>query len=331
MATNKVERLMNLVICLLSTSQYLSADQIRNSVIGYQDSKSDEAFNRMFERDKNELRDLGIPVETGRSSGFSAVDGYRINRAEYELPDISLDPDEAAAVALAAALWESPELAASSHSALMKLRAAGVQMDPGSAFDENSTAIHSSAPQGIGSPAVLGALLSALDENRPVRFEHRPGPTSPHVTRTVEPWGVVTHLGRWYLVGHDRDRGQTRTYRLTRILSVTPFGRAGELTRPSNVDLRQIVADAVDRSGPAVTAHVWVAENRAAGLRRIATSSQPGEHKGRAGSILSIAMRSTDGLTRQVLGAGTDAFVLDPPELRENVIKELDKLSEAAR
>jgi proteasome accessory factor B len=328
-ATNKVERLMNLVICLLSTSQYLSADHIRSSVIGYQDSKSTEAFNRMFERDKNELRDLGIPVETGRTSGFSAVDGYRINRSEYELPDISLDPDEAAAVALAAALWDSPELAASSHSALMKLRAAGVQMDPESAFDENSTAIHSSTPQGIGSPAVLGSLLSALDESRPVRFEHRPGPTSPHVTRTVEPWGVVTHLGRWYLVGHDRDREQTRTYRLTRILSVTPFGKVGELTRPTNIDLRQIVADAVDRSGPVVTARVWVAENRAAGLRRIATSAEPGTHAGRVGSILNISMKSTDGLTRQVLAAGTEALVLDPPELRDNVISELKILSEA--
>ncbi|WP_020108993.1 YafY family protein [Nocardia sp. 348MFTsu5.1] len=327
MATNKVERLMNLVICLLSTSQYLSADHIRSSVIGYQDSKSTEAFNRMFERDKNELRDLGIPVETGRTSGFTVVDGYRINRSEYELPDISLDPDEAAAVALAAALWDSPELAASSHSALMKLRAAGVQME--SAFDENSTAIHSSTPQGIGSPAVLGSLLSALDESRPVRFEHRPGPTSPHVTRTVEPWGVVTHIGRWYLVGHDRDREQTRTYRLTRILSVTPFGKVGELTRPANIDLRQIVADAVDRSGPVVTARVWVAENRAAGLRRIATSAEPGTHAGRAGSILNISMKSTDGLTRQVLAAGTEALVLEPPELRDNVISELHILSEA--
>jgi proteasome accessory factor B len=140
---------------------------------------------------------------------------------------------------------------------------------------------------------------------------------------------VVTHLGRWYLVGHDRDREQTRTYRLTRILSVTPFGKVGELTRPSNIDLRQIVADAVDRSGPVVTARVWVAENRAAGLRRIATSAEPGTYAGRAGSILNISMKSTDGLTRQVLAAGTEALVLEPPELRDNVISELHILSEA--
>src|SRR5690349_6695490 len=115
---------MNLVICLLSTRQFLSAEQIRKIVGGYETSKTDEAFNRMFERDKNELRDLGIPLETGRSSGLSPVDGYRIDRDAYELSDVDLTEEEAAAVALAAALWDSPGLAANTHSALMKLRAA---------------------------------------------------------------------------------------------------------------------------------------------------------------------------------------------------------------
>jgi proteasome accessory factor B len=329
-AINKVERLMNLVICLLATRQYLSAEQIRGSVAGYQDSKSDEAFNRMFERDKTELRDLGIPLETGRSSGFSPVDGYRINRDAYELPDIDLDTDEAAAVALAAALWDSPELAATSNSALMKLRAAGVQMDPDTGFDAGATAIHSSAPRGIGSPEVLGTLLAALDESRPVRFEHRSSRTAPYVTRTVEPWGVVTHQGRWYLVGHDRDREQTRTFRLTRIASVTPFGKAGEVTRPGDVDLRAIVDAAVDRSGPPIAARVWVASGRAAGLRRMARSVEPGEFEGRDGSVLEIEMRSVDGLTRQVLGAGIDAVVMDPAELRDAVIEGLKNLAGAS-
>jgi proteasome accessory factor B len=326
-AINKVERLMNLVICLLATRQYLSAEQIRASVAGYQDSKSDEAFNRMFERDKTELRDLGIPLETGRSSGFSPVDGYRINRDAYELPDIDLDTDEAAAVALAAALWDSPELAATSNSALMKLRAAGVQMDSEAGFDAGATAIHSSAPRGIGSPEVLGTLLAALDESRPVHFEHRSSRTSPYVTRTVEPWGVVTHQGRWYLVGHDRDREQTRTFRLTRITSVTPFGKAGEVTRPADADLRAIVGAAVDRLGPPTAARVWVAAGRAAGLRRMARGDEPADLEGRHGSILEIEMRSVDGLTRQVLGAGTDAVVIGPPELRNTVVDGLKNLA----
>lgn len=101
---------MNLVICLLSTRQFLTAEKIRESVAGYADSASDEAFSRMFERDKNELRDLGVPLETGQASRFSTVEGYRINRNAYELPDIDLSQEESAAVAVAVQLWESPEL-----------------------------------------------------------------------------------------------------------------------------------------------------------------------------------------------------------------------------
>ena len=108
MGTSKVERLMNLVIALLSTHGYITAERIRRSVAGYTDSPSDEAFSRMFERDKNELRDLGIPLETGRVSSFDPTEGYRINRDAYALPDIELTADEAGAVAVATQLWSRP-------------------------------------------------------------------------------------------------------------------------------------------------------------------------------------------------------------------------------
>ena len=83
----------------------------------------------MFERDKTELRELGVPLETGRNSGFDTTDGYRIARQDYELGEIDLEPDEAAAVALAARLWDTPGLAGAAHGAVLKLRAAGVEVD----------------------------------------------------------------------------------------------------------------------------------------------------------------------------------------------------------
>src|SRR5690349_468257 len=128
-ATSKVERLMNLVIALLSTRTFLPAEKIRASVAGYADSPSNEAFSRMFERDKNELRDLGIPLETGRVSKFDPTEGYRINRDAYALPPVQLTGDEATAVAVATQLWQSPELVTATQGALLKLRAAGVDVD----------------------------------------------------------------------------------------------------------------------------------------------------------------------------------------------------------
>ena len=120
---------MNLVLCLLSTRQFLPAEKIRATVPGYADTATDEAFFRMFERDKTELRELGVPLETGRNSGFDTADGYRIARHDYELGEIDLEPDEAAAVALAARLWDTPGLAGAAHGAVLKLRAAGVEVD----------------------------------------------------------------------------------------------------------------------------------------------------------------------------------------------------------
>ena len=105
----RAERLVNLVLCLLSTRQFLPAEKIRATVPGYADAATDEAFFRMFERDKTELRELGVPLETGRNSGFDTADGYRIARHDYELGEIDLEPDEAAAVALAARLWDTPD------------------------------------------------------------------------------------------------------------------------------------------------------------------------------------------------------------------------------
>jgi proteasome accessory factor B len=320
-AISKVERLVNLVIALLSTRGYITADKVRSSVAGYSDTASGEAFSRMFERDKNELRDLGIPLETGKVSSFDPVEGYRINREAYALPAVELTADEAAAVAVATQLWESPELITATQGALLKLRAAGVDVDP-------------DAPVAIASPAgtlglrgsedVLGALLSAIDAAQAVQFPHRPSRAEPYTVRTVEPWGVVTEKGRWYLVGHDRDRGATRTFRLSRIGGeVTPIGPVGAFTLPENVDLRRIVAEAVGDAPSGVRAQVWVVDGRATALRRAGTSLGPRRLAGRDGEVIELDIGTTDRLARDITGYGADAVVLEPDTLREEVLGRL--------
>ena len=246
---------MNLVIALLSTHGYITAERIRASVAGYAESPTDEAFSRMFERDKNELRDLGIPLETGRVSTFDPAEGYRINRNAYALPDIELTAEEAAAVAVAAQLWESPELITATQGALLKLRAAGVDVDPDAAVAITTA----TGPPGLrGSEDVLGILLSAIDSGRAVQFAHRPNRSAPYVDRTLEPWGVVTYRGRWYVVGHDRDRDAPRTFRVSRIGDgVRAVGPDRAVTRPDGVNLRDIVHRAVAE---------WPAGEQARGL-----------------------------------------------------------------
>jgi proteasome accessory factor B len=321
-ATSKVERLMNLVIALLSTRTFITAERVRQVVAGYADSPSDEAFSRMFERDKNELRDLGIPLETGRVSQFDPTEGYRINRDAYALPAVELTADEAAAVAVATQLWESPELITATQGALLKLRAAGVDVDAADA----GVAITSTAglPGLRGSEEVLGIILSAIDAGQAVQFGHRPARSEPYTVRTVEPWGVLTYRGRWYLVGYDRDRAAPRTFRLSRIGDeVKAIGAAGTVRRPADVDLRELVHRAVADWPTGAQARVWVAEGRATALRREATVVGPRTLGGRAGEEITVDIGMFDRLAREIASYGADAVALEPQSLRDDVLARL--------
>lgn len=308
---------MNLVIALLYTRGYMTAEKIRSSVKGYDDSPNAEAFSRMFERDKNELRDLGIPLETGKVSSFDPVEGYRINRDAYALPDIELTGDEAAAVAIATKLWESPELVTTTQGALLKLRAAGMDLDP-------DAPVAIASPAGAAGPDSLGPLLTAIQNRQAVQFPHRPSPTEAYTMRTVEPWGVITVKGRPYLVGHDRDRGATRVFRLSRIgADVTAIGPPGAVIQPADVDLRAIVTEAVTDAPTGVRARVWVADGRATALRRAGNVVEARQLGGRAGEVIELDIGTTDRLAQEITGYGADAVVLEPESLREDVLDRL--------
>src|ERR1700753_1118770 len=309
---------MNLVIALLSTRGYITAEKIRSSVAGYADSASDEAFSRMFERDKNELRDLGIPLETGRVSSFDPIEGYRINREAYALPAVELTADEAAAVAVATQLWESPELITATQGALLKLRAGGVDVDPDAAV---AIASPPAVPGLRGSEDVLGILLSAIDSRQAVQFPHRTSRAEPYTTRTVEPWGVVTEKGRWYLVGHDRDRDATRTFRLSRIgAEVIPIGPAGAVTVPDDVDLRKIVAETVAETPTGGQARGWGRDGRGPALARAGRCTGAWQLGHRDGEVIEFDIGSSDRLARDIAGYGADAVVLEPESLRDDVL-----------
>jgi proteasome accessory factor B len=308
----RAERLVNLVLCLLSSLQYLPAERIRRIVPGYVDAPSDEAFFRMFERDKAELRELGVPLETGRTPGFDAGEGYRIARRDYELPDIDLEPDEAAAVALAARFWDSPQLAGAAHGALLKLRAAGVEVDT-----EPSAVVQ---PRVRATEPALTPLISAVQDGQVVIFPHRGHPAAEPATRTLEPWGVVSWRGRWYVVGHDRDRNATRCFRVSRIVGpVRTVSASGAVRRPAGIDLMKIVASSAEPPPVAHTARLWLATGRAYGLRRHATLLGSMTLEGVRGDLATVALPGYDIAARWIAGLGPDAVVIEPAELADAV------------
>ncbi len=311
MSSARAERLVNLVLCLLSTRQYLPAEGIRRIVPGYADVASDEAFFRMFERDKSELRDLGVPLETGRSPGLEAGEGYRIARRDYELPDIDLEPDEAAAVALAARLWDSPGLAGAARGALLKLRAAGVEVD------DHPTGVE---PRVRAAEPAIAPLISAVQAGRAVTFAHRRHPAEDPLQRTVEPWGVVSWRGRWYVAGHDRDRDATRCFRVSRIVGdVRPVGPTGSVQRPEGTDLLKIVAGSAEPPAGTYRARLWLADGRAQGLRRQATVLGRLRPDDLDGDLVQAELPALDVAARWIAGHGPDVVVIEPAVLADAV------------
>src|SRR6266481_3717292 len=277
MSRQKTERLLSLVVCLLSARRYLTAGQIRDAVPGYPESF--DAFKRMFERDKDELRELGIPLETGTNSAGDEEAGYRISRQAYELPEIRLEPDEAAVLGLAARVWRRAELAGAAEGALLKLRAAGIDADPKSTDGDE----HSPVPQGIEprlgrrEPA-FGPLWEAVRDRRPVTFSYRAAGRSDPQRRELEPWGVVNRHGRWYVAGWDRGRDAIRVFRLGRIAGPVKFcGPPGRVTVPEGTDVRELVRDRDSAPSQEHTALLRVRAGGGVGLRRHAVSVQPDE------------------------------------------------------
>jgi proteasome accessory factor B len=312
MAARRQQRLVNLVLCLLSTRQYITAERIRDTVEGYEVSEDstnpDEAFKRSFERDKAELRELGIPLETGRNSVFDTEDGYRIARQDFELPPIDFTPDEAAAVGLAGRLWSSASLATEARTALIKLRAAGIEIEEPPGAD--------ALPSLPGNEPALADLIAAVSERRAVQFGYRkqsaPGPER----RTVEPWGVLSWRGRWYVVGHDRGRGDVRSFRLDRIVGeVRTLVGTAETSRPEGLDMLELVRGANHQ--PDQLASVRVVPGRGGQLRRLARQVRSTAE----GEVLTLDYRDLDRLAGLVAGAGAEAVALEPPELVAAVIR----------
>ena len=322
MSTSKSQRLVNLVICLRSTNAFLSAGEIRRMVQGYDDCENEAAYLRMFERDKRELREVGIPLDQGASLAPGSPAGYRIPAQGYELPDITLTPEQAGILAVAAEVWREGERAARADGALAKLTAAGI--DP--VHDAGAT-VSVEDPAGLSAAAVVAEAIAA---GRVLTFSHPPAGATEPTGRRVEPWWTGSRLGHWYVVGYDLDRGEPRTFRLVRVSEL----RAGQAHRtvpvPPTTAVLSLLDDAIARLNPVVEATVWAADGHAAELRAMARSVTPADRFGRPGADLEVNAPLAE-LSSLVASQGVDAVALRPADLRVRVVSILTAAEEAVR
>lgn len=309
MSGAKSERLMNLLIMLLSTRRFVTREEIGRTIAGYHRS-SGQAFERQFERDKDELRGLGIRIQTGSNDPFFSDDeGYRIDRADFELPPIVFTPEERAVLAVAGRVWQDHVAAESTAHAFEALRAGGAEPD--------LALMPMLQPRIAGGDPGFQELLVGVTERRLVRFAYGDR------VRVVQPWRLYQRRGRWYLLGHDRDAGDVRHFKLSRLRSeVAVTGKPHAFAVPADAD--RLTA----HSRGEETGVVALGPRCPADLRH---GARPVEWDGDLPSgfqAFEVSRPSLEALAQDLCAAGAAAIALAPTELRTQVVARLTTVAE---
>ena len=293
---DKLERLLNLTAALLHAEIPLTAEELRDRVGGYPDTKA--TFRRAFERDKDDLRSMGMPLRVEPVPGVDPpVDGYRLDRDEYAGTELAFEADELAALHLATSLVRLD----GDDTALVKLGAAGgnAPTDSVGRVPFNDT---------------LATMIGAAVDRRALAFTYN------GIERIVEPWKLSFTRGHWYLSGFDRLRQDQRLYRVDRIegdvsLSGPAEAPVGDVNEP--IDLRGWELG----DGPAVEATIVVDADQAAYARHILGDvvDQPD------GSVTAtLDVRNIDGFRSFVLSFLEHAEILEPADLRHDFVEWLE-------
>ncbi|UFU08281.1 helix-turn-helix transcriptional regulator [Ruania halotolerans] len=300
------ERLLDLVIALSHTRHRMTKSDIRRQVNGYADAVSDESFDRMFERDKDQLRGLGIPIVTLTDSAHEDDVGYRIDMTEYSLPPVNFTPAEVGVLSLAAQVWQDSSFATQSQRGLTKLRAVSDLSDPA---EHTGLALRVRGPD-----AAFGDLLDAITDRIAVQFTYRAANTGATGERTVEPWRLVARDRGWYLIGFDRLRQAQRSYRLSRIIgTVHRVGTPGQVQIPQTIEPQPV---------PTTEVVLALTPERASALR---ARSEPANHLGAPADrdVVRLEVTEVGRLAEEIAGYGEHVLVLEPAELRSAVLRRL--------
>ena len=312
---NRLERLLNLVAALLDAERPLPRTEIYRRVPGYGEG---ESARRAFERDKDALRGMGIPLVTEpvHADAVDGVEGYRIPRDRYRLPDPGLAPDELAALHLAASTVRlgaggGPGSPGEASVAIWKLGGATGGADPDAPLAALPGSEH------------LAVLFAALGERRRVAFRYR------GEERTVDPHRLSFAGGHWYLIGHDHLRGDARNFRLDRIESAPRPGDPGAYERPARPPAAGPRAPWRMGDEDEVEALLLVDADQVPWAVARAGQAAVREQRGDGSVVLALDVTNRDAFRSFALGFLDHAEVLGPPELRADMVAWLDRLAAA--
>jgi len=319
---NKTERLINLIAMLLEARRPVTLECIRASIPGYGQA-STAAFKRMFERDKSDLREMGVPIRVEPVDVFGEEMGYRIPKEEYYLPEVEFTPEEKVALLLVNRLstGEVTPLSREAQSALLKL---SPDLGDGSRLGRpDSPGWKFTAPaEPVGH---LTRLWEAVTTRRTVRFVYRSMSGEKAQERKLDPYGLYFDRGAWYVVGYCHLREEIRSFRVSRIESEVDFSEeeadAGGFTRPPDFRLADYsrILPWEFQEGDEYEARVRFTPRMAWLVERDLGDVYPFEPEKGGGGVLHATVRNVDGFLDWILSFAEDAEVLSPEFLREKV------------
>lgn len=332
---NKAERLIDLIAMLLEAQRPVTLERIRGAIPGY-DQTTMPSFKRMFERDKSELRDMGIPILVEPVDAFGEEMGYRIPKEEYYLPEIAFTQEEKVALLLVNRL-SSGEVTPLSREAGAALHKLSPDLGDGSRQVQTRSQYWRFAPPREPAPG-LTVLWEAAAGRRTVRFVyHSLGSgkvKSKARKRDLDPYGLYFDRGAWYVVGYCHLRKEIRSFRVSRIESEVELVRSGadgpDFDRPADFKLEDYsrILPWEFEEGAEYEARVhfspriaWQVEKDLGDVYRF----EPSED---GGGVLHVTVRNEDAFLSWVLSFAEDAEVLSPPQLRESMTERLSQMLE---
>lgn len=294
-----IERILNLLAFLLTVGRPVTAEEIRHTVKGY-DQPSDEAFRRTFERDKDLLRSLGVPLTTTYTDLWEVEMGYVVPSEDLLLEDPGFTDDERTALLLAAEA--------------VRFGGQATQMDAvfklGGARRSHTTApVLADLGQDLSS---LGDLFGAVTDRRRIRFDYR------NRSRSVEAFGLVHRYGHWYVLGPEADeRATVKAFRVDRMTHLEVDEVAGSFERPVDFDAGSALADIGPPSGTGVARILFDADVAEVALHR--SGSRMVETDGET-ALVEVPLADDRSMISWLLGFDDRAVIVEPADLRDRFL-----------
>jgi proteasome accessory factor B len=301
MSSQKTERLINLTLALLATKRYLTKSEIFKSVTGY--SGSPETMERMFERDKDELRNMGVEIEVkGLDPLFEDDQGYLIRTETFQLNGNEFAADELLYLTMAANLWHDSALSNDSKAALLKIQSLSGPIE--------FNAINFPVVRDSESSQMLATAFEAIEKLKKLSFKYNGN------QRSVEPLGMFMRSGFWYLVAQD-DK-VVKSFKLVRVESKISIEER-TFIKPKGFDLTAYLERYSEEE--IFEAEILVRKEQAYSLR---SKYSVKEHDSEW-DLMFIPYSYEPEIIENLLWHGQNIIVRKPQSLRDSIVSRLEE------